>query len=244
MREDINMSYQDFILRIVISFLLSFCIGLERQWRRRAIGLRTNVLVCIGAFLFVSFSMQTNPNDISRIAAQVVSGIGFFGAGVILKDKANIKGLNTAATLWCNAAIGTLCAVGLLIEASIGTICILFANIILRSVTQKLNMNYNAKLKTEQYRLKVIVEEEKEFVVRTLISQSVNQTDIILTNIENSNLEDGKVKIYATFKITAGKTKLLEELINRIVIEPGVISSGWNKISHMKSEEIDDDDEI
>ena len=103
-------------------------------------------------------------------------------------------------------------------------------------------MNYNAKLKTEQYRLKVIVEEEKEFVVRTLISQSVNQTDIILTNIENSNLEDGKVKIYATFKITAGKTKLLEELINRIVIEPGVISSGWNKISHMKSEEIDDDE--
>lgn len=148
------------------------------------------------------------------------------GAGAILKDKANIKGLNTAATLWCNAAIGTLCAAGLLIEASIGTIFILFANIILRNVTQKLNMNYNAKLKTEQYRLKVIVEEEKEFVVRTLISQSVNQTDIILTNIENSNLEDGKVKIYATFNIAAGKTKLLEELINRIVIEPGVISSG------------------
>lgn len=163
------------------------------------------------------------------------------GAGVILKDKANIKGLNTTATLWCNAAIGTLCAAGLLIEASIGTIFILFANIILRNVTQKLNMNYNAKLKTEQYRLKVIVEEEKEFVVRTLISQSVNQTDIILTNIENSNLEDGKVKIYATFNIAAGKTKLLEELI---VIEPGVISSGWNKISHTKSEEIDDDDEI
>lgn len=101
------MSYQDFLLRIGISFLLSFCIGLERQWRRRAIGLRTNVLVCIGAFLFVSFSMQTNANDVSRIAAQVVSGIGFLGAGVILKDKANIKGLNTAATLWCNAAIGT-----------------------------------------------------------------------------------------------------------------------------------------
>ena len=237
------MSYQDFLLRIGISFLLSFCIGLERQWRRRAIGLRTNVLVCIGAFLFVSFSMQTNANDVSIIAAQVVSGIGFLGAGVILKDKANIKGLNTAATLWCNAAIGTLCAAGLLVEAAIGTLFILFANIILRNVTQKLNMNYNAKLKTEQYRLKVITEEEKEFVVRTLISQSVNQTDIILTNIENTDLEDGRVRIYATFNISAGKTKLLEELINRIVIEPGVISSGWKKISHVKSEEIDDDDD-
>lgn len=104
-------------------------------------------------------------------------------------------------------------------------------------------MNYNAKLKTEQYRLKVITEEEKEFVVRTLISQSVNQTDIILTNIENTDLEDGRVRIYATFNIAAGKTKLLEELINRIVIEPGVISSGWKKISHVKSEKIDDDDD-
>ena len=82
------MTYEQFLIRISISFILSFLIGLERQWRRRAIGLRTNVLVSIGSFLFVSFSIQTNANDISRIAAQVVSGIGFLGAGVILKDKA------------------------------------------------------------------------------------------------------------------------------------------------------------
>lgn len=237
------MSYQDFLIRIGISFFLSFCIGLERQWRRRAIGLRTNVLVCLGAFLFVSFSMQTSSNDVSRIAAQVVSGIGFLGAGVILKDKANIKGLNTAATLWCNAAIGTLCAAGLLVEASIGTISILFANIILRNVTQKLNMNYTMKLKYSQYRLKVICDEEKEFVIRTIISQNVNQTDMILTNIENTIVEDHKVKIYATFKIAAEKTKLMEDLINRIVIEPGVSSSGWNKLEHSKSDEIEDDDD-
>lgn len=237
------MTYIDFLIRIGISVILSFCIGLERQWRRRAIGLRTNVLVCIGSFLFVSFSMQTNSSDISRIAAQVVSGIGFLGAGVILKDKANIKGLNTAATLWCNAAIGTLCAAGLIMEAMIGTIFILFANVILRNITQKLNMNYTAKLKYEQYKLKVVCNEDKEFLVRNIISQSANKDDMLLINMENMDLEDSKVKIYATFKISTEKDKLMEELINRIVIEPGIVSSGWKKLGHSKENEVEDDDD-
>lgn len=236
------MTYEQFLIRISISFVLSFLIGLERQWRRRAIGLRTNVLVSIGSFLFVSFSMQTNANDISRIASQVVSGIGFLGAGVILKDKANIKGLNTAATLWCNAAIGTLCAAGLILEATIGTLFILFANIILRFITQKLNVPHK-KPKFECYRLKIICDEEKEFIIRTLISQSANDEYFTLTNLENTTLEEGKVKIYANFNIATEQNKLMEELINRIVIEPGVFSSGWKKLERIKRHEIEDDDD-
>lgn len=236
------MTYEQFLIRISISFLLSFLIGLERQWRRRAIGLRTNVLVSIGSFLFVSFSIQTNANDISRIASQVVSGIGFLGAGVILKDKANIKGLNTAATLWCNAAIGTLCAAGLTLEAAIGTLFILFANIILRFITQKLNVPHK-KPKFECYRLKIVCDEEKEFIIRTLISQSANDEYFTLTNLENTTLEEGKVKIYANFNIATEQNKLMEELINRIVIEPGVFSSGWKKLERVKREELEDDDD-
>lgn len=236
------MTYEQFLIRISISFLLSFLIGLERQWRRRAIGLRTNVLVSIGSFLFVSFSIQTNANDISRIASQVVSGIGFLGAGVILKDKANIKGLNTAATLWCNAAIGTLCAAGLTLEATIGTLFILFANIILRFITQKLNVPHK-KPKVECYRLKIVCDEEKEFIIRTLISQSANDEYFTLTNLENTTLEEGKVKIYANFNIATEQNKLMEELINRIVIEPGVFSSGWKKLERVKREELEDDDD-
>lgn len=237
------MTYQEFLIRIIMSFFLSFCIGLERQWRGRAIGLRTNVLVSVGAFLFVSFSIETNATDISRIAAQVVSGIGFLGAGVILKDKASIKGLNTAATLWCNAAIGTLCAAGLIMEASIGAFFILFANIILRSITHKLNRNQN-KINYDSYRLKIICEDDKEVVIRTIISQNVNNNYMMLTNMENSDLDDNKVRINATFKIESGKNDLMEDLINRIVIEPGVTSSGWKKVNEAKHSELDDDDEI
>lgn len=232
------MTYQDFLIRIGVSFLLSFFIGLERQWRRRSIGLRTNVLVSIGAFLFVSFSIETNAKDISRIAAQVVSGIGFLGAGVIIKDKANIKGLNTAATLWCSAAIGILCAAGLIVESIIGTFFILVSNIILRHISLKLNTTYRPKY--ENYKLKVICEEDKEIVIRTLISQSVHNEYMILTNLENNALEEHRVKIYATFLISTEKNKLMEELINRIVIEPGVISSGWKKLENIKH--VDEDE--
>ncbi len=235
------MSYQEFLIRIFLCFIISFCIGLERQWRRRAIGLRTNVLVCIGSFLFVTFSIQTNAKDISRIAAQVVSGIGFLGAGVILKDGANVKGLNTAATLWCNAAIGTLCAAGLLIEALIGGLLILFSNIILRFVAQKMNVKAN-NTKFSDYKLKVICDEDKEFVIRTLISQSVNDEYMLLTNMENNDLDEGKVKISATFQIATDKKNQMEELINRIVLEPGVTSSGWRKLEVVKNSDEDDDE--
>ena len=235
------MSYQEFLIRIFLCFIISFCIGLERQWRRRAIGLRTNVLVCIGSFLFVTFSIQTNAKDISRIAAQVVSGIGFLGAGVILKDGANVKGLNTAATLWCNAAIGTLCAAGLLIEALIGGLLILFSNIILRFVAQKMNVKAN-NMKFSDYKLKVICDEDKEFVIRTLISQSVNDEYMLLTNMENNDLDEGKVKISATFQIATDKKNQMEELLNRIVLEPGVTSSGWKKLEVVKKSDEDDDE--
>ena len=87
----------EFILYLIICFILSFLIGIERQYRRRVVGLRTTILVSLGAFLFVTFSFSVGATDLSRIASQVVTGIGFLGAGVILKDGQKIRGLTTAA---------------------------------------------------------------------------------------------------------------------------------------------------
>ena len=236
------MIYQDFLLRIIVTFALGFAIGLERQWRRRVIGLRTNVLVCLGSFLFVSFSLLTNAYDVSRIASQVVCGIGFLGAGVILKGKGNI---DTAATLWCDAAIGTLCAAGLLLEALVGTLFILLANVVLRGITRKLNLKHIEKMQFDKYRLKVVSSEEQEFLIRTLISQSTNKTDASLISIDTTDLDDDKIRITATFNVPKDGTSLLEELVNRIVIEPGITSSGWKKITDTKNiEEILDEEDI
>ena len=91
------METNTFVINLVICFLLSFMIGIERQYRRRIVGLRTTILVCVGSFLFVSasFIIGGNKTDLTRIAAQVVSGIGFLGAGVIIKDRIKI----TASTI-------------------------------------------------------------------------------------------------------------------------------------------------
>lgn len=232
------MEYKVFIINLVCCLVFSFLIGIERQWRRRIIGLRTNVLVCIGAFLFVSFASQLNNEEVARIAAQVVSGIGFLGAGIILKDGTNVKGLNTAATLWCDAAIGVLCSGGLIVEAAIGTFCILFSNIFLRFITKKM-INNQAKEK-ETYLIKINCEAENEIIIRTLISNITNKDNVYLKNMERTINQD-KVEIKATINSETSSTHIVDRLMNRISIEPGVNAVSWNKIEKEDSN-IDDED--
>ena len=93
------------VLNLGAAFLLGGVIGFERQWRQRLAGLRTNTLVALGAATFVLFAgLFPGEGSPTRVAAQVVSGIGFLGAGIIFKEGFNVSGLNTAATLWCSAA--------------------------------------------------------------------------------------------------------------------------------------------
>ena len=100
-------------LNLATAVGLGAVIGFERQWRNRLAGLRTNTLVALGAASFVVFAALV-PGDASptRVAAQVVSGIGFLGAGIIFREGFNVRGLNTAATLWCSAAVGLLAGIG------------------------------------------------------------------------------------------------------------------------------------
>lgn len=123
--EEIKMAMTPYILNLVVAMCLGALIGAERQWRQRMAGLRTNALVATGAAVFILSSIETSPDSPGRIAAQVVSGIGFLGAGVIMREGMNIRGLNTAATLWCSAGIGVLCGLGLYPLATVATLLIL-----------------------------------------------------------------------------------------------------------------------
>ncbi len=95
---------------IAMHLLSALCfgalIGAERQWRQRMAGLRTNALVSTSAALFMVTAMSASEGNPDRIAAQIISGVGFLGAGVIMRQGMSIRGLNTAATLWCSAGIG------------------------------------------------------------------------------------------------------------------------------------------
>ncbi|WP_299148551.1 MgtC/SapB family protein [uncultured Tateyamaria sp.] len=122
-------------LNLLAAMLCGAMIGSERQIRRRMAGLRTNALVAVGAAGFVVFAALF-PDDMSptRVAAQVVSGIGFLGAGIMFRHGFTIHGLNTAATLWCSAAVGLMCGTGAYLIALTMTGIIMFINIGLRPV--------------------------------------------------------------------------------------------------------------
>lgn len=133
------MDHYYFLLRLIVCFILSFIVGLEREIRGSSAGLRTNIIVCIGSFLFVSASFNSYDDDMMRIPAQVISGIVFLGAGAIAIDNNKIKGLNTAATIWCVAAIGVLTGLKLIFEACVGTFTIVFTNIFIRKIKKTIS---------------------------------------------------------------------------------------------------------
>jgi putative Mg2+ transporter-C (MgtC) family protein len=127
-------------LNLLIAACLGAAIGLERQWRQRLAGLRTNTLVTLGAAIFVTYShVVPDGGGDTRIAAQVVSGIGFLGAGVIFKEGLNVRGLNTAATLWCSAAVGLLAGEGLALYGLVAAALVLGANTALRPIVHAIN---------------------------------------------------------------------------------------------------------
>ena len=122
------------LTKLVLAMALGYLIGLEREWHGKVVGTRTISLIAIGSTLYVLMSPSIIGGDNSRIIAQVVSGIGFLGAGIIFKHGDTIKGLTTAATVWCAAAIGCLCGYGMFAEAIAGTAAVMTVNLLFKHV--------------------------------------------------------------------------------------------------------------
>jgi putative Mg2+ transporter-C (MgtC) family protein len=121
--------------RLLVALGLGACIGAERQWRQRAVGLRTNTLVCFGSAAFVDLGLTISPGT-TQVIAYVVSGVGFLGAGAIMKDGGNVRGLNTAATLWCSAAVGACAGAGELLDAVFVAALLIAINSVLRPLSR------------------------------------------------------------------------------------------------------------
>lgn len=232
------MDLKIFIIRILVCFVLSILVGLERQCRHRMVGLRTNVLVSLGAFLFVYTTFGITDTDNTRIAAQVVSGIGFLGAGVILRDGSKIKGLNTAATLWCVAAIGVLTASGMLIEATIGTLLVLVSNIFLRIISLGI-MDKVKKYQKEKCTVRISCEKSIEVVVRTSIAKAIEKNNLSLQSLERNEITQAEVKLKAV--LITSRSDIIEEIVNNISAEPGVTSISWEHEKYLKTDNEDSD---
>ncbi len=126
----------DLLLHLVLAVILGGAIGLERELQQKAAGLRTNILICAGAALFteLSLAMTAEFGDPSRIAAQIVTGVGFLGAGAIIQGRGIVTGLTTAATMWLVAAIGMAVGFGALLEATGTTFLVVLVLVALRPI--------------------------------------------------------------------------------------------------------------
>ncbi len=118
------MAWPGDVLSIILAVVLGAAIGLEREISGKAAGLRTNVMICLGAAVFtiISKQMAGETGAVTRIAAQIVTGVGFLGAGAIIRDRAGVLGLTTAATIWLVASVGMACGAKLYLLAVISTL--------------------------------------------------------------------------------------------------------------------------
>ena len=169
------MTLTTFLLQTLLALALGSFIGLERQWHRRLVDLKTNALVCMGAALFMMVSAGPDGSvEPIRMAAQIVVGVGFIGGGLLFRQGAQTRGINTAATLWCSAAIGTLCGMGRAAEASLAAGVLVAANIALRGLARRLQlrMGPNDSL-TEQLSFEVECESDQTSTVRDALEAAL-----------------------------------------------------------------------
>jgi putative Mg2+ transporter-C (MgtC) family protein len=133
--------WAEFALKIGLATLSGLLIGLEREYKGKSAGLKTNTLVALGAAVYVIISLRYEDIagvDVTRVLSQVAVGIGFLGAGVILQKENTIKGLTTAATIWCSAAPGCLAAASMFVELGMLTILVVLINIVFGYVDRKI----------------------------------------------------------------------------------------------------------
>ena len=226
-----TMQFAQAALNLFVAGCLGAAIGLERQWRQRLAGLRTNTLVALGAAIFVTYSrVVLDDEGAARIAAQVVSGIGFLGAGVIFKEGLNVRGLNTAATLWCSAAVGLLAGEGFALYGFLAAALVIGANTALRPIVHAINRQPVETIEEEQsYVIAIDCRAAIASEVRAALVRELSEVpEIHFSGIE-SVIKDDSSRVEVTAIVTSQKRRelLLEAIVARFTEVAGVAQASW-----------------
>lgn len=212
------------------AFVLGGLIGLERQYRQRTAGLRTNVLVAVGAAIFVEMANRlVGREGAIHVVAYVVSGIGFLGAGVIMREEGNVRGLNTAATLWGSAAVGASSGAGLIFEAALATVFVLAANTLLRPVVNLINRQ---PLDTESVEVTntvyVIAPRDRQKDALRHLEAALDIAEYPTHDLVVHAFGDDAVEIEAVLATTAVDGDKIELLIQNLIALDCVSQAFWS----------------
>jgi putative Mg2+ transporter-C (MgtC) family protein len=226
-----TLSIAEFSLRLGVGLGCGALIGIERQWQARRAGLRTNALVATGATLFVLYSVAANDSSPTRVASYVVSGVGFLGGGVILREGFNVHGLNTAATLWCSAAVGVLAAGGHPLFALIATGVIVGIHVLGRPLGHMLDHdNVVEEDEDDQpYQLQLICRPKSEKYARAQIVQRTGGGGdrLVLRGIHTGRAGEDSVALTAYLISDGHAPARLEELVAELSLQEGVQAVHW-----------------
>lgn len=221
------------LLALTTAFVLGGLIGLERQVRQRTAGLRTNTLVAVGAAVFVDMANTLQGHEGAvHVVAYIVSGIGFLGAGAIMKEGANITGLNTAATLWGSAAVGACAGAGLIGEAVLATLFVLASNTLLRPVVNRINRQpLQEEFSEATYAVYVICQRVQQADVREKILALLEAASYPVRDVDQHPFGQGEAEIEAKLYATAVEAPELDAVMAQIEAVPGVSQAFWNASS-------------
>lgn len=221
--------FADTVVSLLAAFVLGTLIGAERQYRQRTAGLRTNVLVAVGAAAFVDLGMRiAGSAEAVRVISYVVSGVGFLGAGVIMKEGMNVRGLNTAATLWCSAAVGSCTGADMLAEGVLLTVLIIAGNTLLRPLVNAIDRSPIDERTTEAtYEVSLTARERDMPSVREALSEALEAAHYPAGDIETEERGEEMVEIVATLVSTAVDPVEMDALALRLGALPGVSHASW-----------------
>jgi putative Mg2+ transporter-C (MgtC) family protein len=214
---------------LTLAAVLGTAIGFERQWNQGVAGLRTNALVAFGAACFVTIG-QLVAND-TRVAAQIVSGIGFLGAGVIFRAGPSVRGLNTAATIWCSGACGALAGAGLVVEAGYAAIGIIAINLGLHRLKDVIDRRAPHPVEAEtDYRIAIECAGDGEAKIRALLLGGISHSGLGLKSLhsEGSGERDGAIRVIADLATHSRRDEAVERIVGQIGAEGGVAAVRWS----------------
>ncbi len=217
------------LVSLLTAFVLGSVVGFERQFRQRTAGLRTNVLVSVGAAIFVDLAFRVGGADGgSRVISYVVSGVGFLGAGAIMREGGSIRGLNTAATLWGSAAIGACAGASLILEAVAATAFVLAANTLLRPVVSYVNRQPLDSQTTEVTTvIHVIANVEQRQAAMTVLEDVLEAEQLPLSELKIDQFGENEVEIEAALSEASVDELDLDRVTASIAASPAVRTAFW-----------------
>ncbi|WP_454886200.1 MgtC/SapB family protein [Sphingomonas oryzagri] len=222
-------SYLDSLVSYALALILGALIGAERQYRQRTAGLRTNALVALGASAFVDLAQKLGGDvEAVRVISYTVSGIGFLGAGVIMKEGLNVRGLNTAATLWCSAAVGSCAGTDMAAEAATLAIFVVVGNTLLRPVVNAINRIPLARGGLEAtYSVLITADPSDAPALRDLLVDHLELMRYPVAETEIVDRSDETVEIRATLVSTAAVDADLDAIVAHLGKAHAVQHATW-----------------